>query len=337
MIDLRSDTVTRPTEAMRRAMSAAEVGDDVLGEDPTVNRLEAMAAERCGMEAAVFVPSGTQGNLAAMLAHCARGEEVILGHDAHTYRNEGGGIAVLGGVQPQVLPMDAHGRMDPEAIAGAIKPDDPHHAVTRLLAQENTHHGTSVPRDYLAAAAALANQHGLGHHLDGARLFNAAVAEGVAPAEILRHFDSVSICLSKGLGAPVGSLVCGSAALMKSVRRWRKVLGGGMRQAGVLAAAGLHALKHHVERLAEDHERARELAATLESLPGLEVRYTGTNMLFVTPPEDRLDAVVEALSAEGVRVTPAATLRLVTHLDVPDEVVERVRRGFEQGLNRGAA
>ena len=336
-IDLRSDTVTRPTEPMRRAMAEAEVGDDVMGEDPTVNRLEAMAAERCGMASAVFVPSGTQGNLAAMMAHCARGEEVILGHDAHTYINEGGGIAVLGGVQPQVLPMDDAGRMDPDAVAATIKPDDPHHAITRLLSQENTHHGAVVPRDYLGEAAALARRHGLGHHLDGARVFNAAVAEGVEVAEILRHFDTVSFCLSKGLGAPVGSVVCGPDELMQRVRRWRKMLGGGMRQAGVLAAAGIHALEHHVERLAEDHARARAMAEALQGLDGLSVRYTGTNMLFVSPPPERVEAIVQALAAEGVTAKAAPTMRLVTHLDVDDEAVAAVRRGFERGLAAGAA
>jgi threonine aldolase len=324
MIDLRSDTVTRPTEAMRRAMAAAEVGDDVYGEDPTVRRLEAMAAERLGMESGLFVPSGTQGNLAALMAHCERGDEYIVGHNAHTYQFEGGGAAVLGSIQPQPVPLDEQGCMDLDAAMAAIKPDDAHFARTRLLCLENTWWGKALPMPYLKDAEDRARARGLGMHLDGARLFNAAVAHECPVSDISRHFDSVSFCLSKGLGAPVGSVVCGHQDLIERARRWRKVLGGGMRQAGIIAAAGIHALDHHVDRLADDHRRATQLADALEAMAGVRVFRTGTNMVMLEPEHTTGDRLAEALAAEGIRVNPGSRLRLVTHLDVGDVAVNQI-------------
>lgn len=316
VVDLRSDTVTRPCAAMRHAMAAAEVGDDVYGEDPTVNRLENACAERLGFEAGLFVASGTQSNLAALLTHCGRGDEYIAGQMAHTYRFEGGGAAVFGGIQPQPVPFEDDGTLDLEAVAAAIKPDDFHFARTRLLCLENTQAGKALPLPYLARAAVFAEREGLALHLDGARLFNAAIAEGVPAAEIAGHFNTVSVCLSKGLGAPVGSVLCGSAAFIDEARRWRKVLGGGMRQAGVLAAAGLHALQHNVERLGEDHQRARALASALAS-HGLNVT-CHTNMVFVEDvPTARM---VQVMDAAGVLVSGS---RWVVHLDVDDADIER--------------
>lgn len=296
---------------MRRAMAAAEVGDDVYDEDPTVNRLQSACAERLGFEAGLFVASGTQSNLAALLTHCGRGDEYIAGQMAHTYRFEGGGAAVFGGIQPQPVPFEGDGTLDLEAVAAAIKPDDFHFARTRLLCLENTQAGKALPLPYLADAKALAEREGLALHLDGARLFNAAIAQGVAAAEIAGHFDTVSVCLSKGLGAPVGSVLCGSAVFIDEARRWRKVLGGGMRQAGVLAAAGLFALEHNVERLAEDHQRAQALASALAS-HGLNVT-CHTNMVFV---EDVATThTVQVMGAAGVLVSGS---RWVVHLDIDD-------------------
>ena len=259
-IDLRSDTVTRPTAAMREAMLRAEVGDDVYGEDPTVIALQDRVAADLGFEAALFTPSGTQANLIGLLAHCARGDEYIVGMGAHTYKFEGGGAAVLGSIQPQPIPQAADGSLPLEAVERAIKPVDPHFARTRLLALENTWHGRVLPMGYLRDAREFCDHHGLALHLDGARLYNAAVALGVPAGDIARHFDSVSVCLSKGLGAPVGSVLAGSRVFIESAKRWRKVCGGGMRQAGILAAGALHALDHHVARLADDHRRADTLA-----------------------------------------------------------------------------
>ena len=324
-IDLRSDTVTRPTDAMRAAMAAAEVGDDVYGEDPTVNALQDRLAGELGFDAALFVPSGTQSNLVALLAHCARGDEYLVGMDAHTYKYEGGGAAVLGGIQPQPLAHASDGTLPLGAVEAAIKPDDAHFARTRLLCLENTWHGRPMPLDYLADARALCDRRGLGLHLDGARLFNAAVAQGVPVRDIAGHFDSVSVCLSKGLGAPVGSVLLGSAALVAQARRWRKVTGGGMRQAGILAAGALHALDHHVDRLAEDHDRAARLAAALSAL-GVEVTGQHTNMVFVQVARASTASLVEHMAAAGVRLSPGSEgkLRLVLHLDVDDAGLKRV-------------
>src|ERR1051325_615433 len=325
IIDLRSDTVTRPSPGMRAAMAAAEVGDDVYGEDPTVNRLEAMTAEMLDKEAAVFVCSGTQSNLLALMSHCQRGDEYIVGQQAHTYKFEGGGAAVLGSIQPQPLDYEPDGSLDLAKVAAAIKPDDPHFAKTRLLCLENTQAGKVLPLEYLARAADCARAHGLGLHLDGARIFNAAVDLGVAVTAISRHFDSVSVCLSKGLGAPVGSVLCGPRELVAKARRWRKMLGGGMRQAGVLAAAGIYALEHNVERLAEDHENARALAAGLAGIDEIDVSPTGadTNMVHVRIVPRRSARMREYLDGRGMRVRGQGTMRLVTHLDVDRSDIER--------------
>jgi threonine aldolase len=263
MIDLRSDTVTRPSPGMLKAMGAAEVGDDVWGDDPTVTRLQATVAERAGKETGLFFPSGTQSNLAALMAHCQRGDEYIVGQLAHTYRHEGGGAAVLGSIQPQPIENAADGTLPLEKIAAAIKPLDAHFARTRLLALENTIHGMVLPAAYIEEATRLARSKGLATHLDGARAVNAAVASGRSVREICAPFDSVSICFSKGLGAPVGSVLVGDKALLADAHRWRKVLGGGMRQSGVLAAACLYALEHNVEGLAQDHANAAALAQGL--------------------------------------------------------------------------
>lgn len=325
VIDLRSDTVTRPTPAMREAMARAEVGDDVYGEDPTVNALQARLAGDLGFEAGLFVPSGTQSNLLALLAHCERGDEYIVGMDAHTYRYEGGGAAVLGSIQPQPLVQATDGSLPLDAVEHAIKPDDPHFARTRLLCLENTWHGRVLPMDYLAAARALCDRRGLSLHLDGARLFNAAAAQGVPAQAIAYHFDSVSVCLSKGLGAPVGSVLLGSHALIARARRWRKVAGGGMRQAGILAAAGLHALDHHVAALADDHVRAARLAAALDGMSAVRLAAQHTNMVFIDVVAGGVDVFRAHMEASGVRVSAGYTprVRLVLHRDVDDAGVER--------------
>ena len=330
VIDLRSDTVTRPTAAMRAAMLAAEVGDDVYGEDPSVQALERHLADLLGFEAGLFVPSGTQSNLCALLAHCARGDEYLVGMEAHTYKYEGGGAAVLGSIQPQPIPHAADGSLPLAALAAACKPDDVHFARTRLLALENTWHGRVLPQDYVVAAADWAHARGLAVHLDGARLFNAAIASGTSARELAAPFDSVSVCLSKGLGAPVGSVLLGSAALIRDSRRWRKMLGGGMRQSGMLAAAGRHALEHHVERLAEDHRRARRLAEGLHGIPGLAVTGCHTNMVFIDVPHERLRALDAHLRAAGVRASIGylPTVRLVTHLDIDDWAIEHALGAF---------
>lgn len=315
-VDLRSDTVTLPSPGMRRAMAAADVGDDVYGEDPTVNRLQATCAERLGTEAGLFVPSGTQSNLTALLTHCRRGDEYIAGQDAHTYRFEGGGAAALGGIQPQPLPFQPDGTLSPTEIVAAIKPNDFHFAQTKLLCLENTQGGKAVAAAYFATVRPLTDRHGLQVHLDGARLFNAAVAEGVDAAEFAKHCDSISVCLSKGLGAPAGSVLCGDREFIAAARRWRKVLGGGMRQAGLLAAAGLYALRHNVERLTEDHRRAALLAEGLRRA-GLEVEQH-TNMVFLRDMEPTLK---DRLAAEGIQISGT---RWVVHLDIDDAAIRHV-------------
>ena len=337
-IDLRSDTVTRPTRAMREAMLLAEVGDDVYGEDPTVNALQQRLAGDLGFEAGLFVPSGTQSNLLALLAHCERGDEYLVGMDAHTYKFEGGGGAVLGSIQPQPIVQADDGSLPLERIEAAIKPVDPHFARTRLLALENTWHGRPLPLAYLGAAHDLARKHGLGLHLDGARLFNAAVACDVPAREITRHFDTVSICLSKGLGAPVGSVLVGSSALIDKARRWRKVCGGGWRQAGILAAGGLHALDHHVARLVEDHRRAAYLAGRLREIAGIDLLGQHTNMVFIDVPAARLRELDAHLRQAGIRISIGylPTLRLVTHLDIDDAGIERAVAAFQAFFARRA-
>ncbi len=335
LVDLRSDTVTRPSAGMRRAMFEAEVGDDVFGDDPSVNRLQALLAELLGFEAGLFMPSGTQSNLAALMAHCQRGDEYIVGQSAHTYKYEGGGAAVLGSIQPQPLENEPDGSIALERITAAIKPDDPHFARTRLLALENTIGGKVLPLPYQHAATGLAHERGLATHLDGARLFNAAIALGVAPREIAAGFDSVSVCLSKGLGAPVGSLLLGSRELIGRAVRARKMLGGGLRQAGVLAAAGIFALEHNVSRLADDHAHAQRLADGLRSIGALKVDGPHTNMLFVTVPPDRLAALQSFLRNHGILILArSATVRLVTHLDVDAAGIDRATAAFHEFFAR---
>lgn len=329
-IDLRSDTVTRPTPAMREAMLRAEVGDDVYGEDPTVNALQARLAAELGFEAGLFVPSGTQSNLLALMSHCERGDEYLVGMDAHTYKYEGGGAAVLGSIQPQPVPHADDGTLPLEVLASVIKPVDPHFARTRLLCLENTWHGRPLPLDYLAAARRFCDANGLALHLDGARLYNAAVACGVPAREVARHFDSVSVCFSKGLGAPVGSVLVGTRALIEKARRWRKVAGGGWRQAGMLAAACLHALDHHVARLAEDHARAARLADGLRDLPGLIVAGQHTGMVFIEVPAERLTAFKAHMEAARIRMSIGylPKIRMVTHLDIDEAGIDRTLAAF---------
>jgi threonine aldolase len=322
-IDLRSDTVTQPTPAMWEAMRAAPLGDDVFVDDPTVHALQERIAADLGFEAALFFPTGTQSNLCALMSHCQRGDEYIVGQMAHTYRWEGGGAAVLGSIQPQPIPNQGDGTLSLADIEAAIKPDDPHFARTRLLALENTWGGQVLPLPYIEAATALARRRQLATHLDGARLFNAAVASGVPAGAIARHFDSVSVCFSKGLGTPAGSALCGSRDLIARAHRWRKMAGGGMRQAGVLAAAALYALDHHVQRLAEDHANARALAEGLQGLAGVRVAPPQSNIVFVDLSADKPADVAARLRERGVLVTGVHRLRLVTHLDVSAEDIAR--------------
>ena len=322
VIDLRSDTVTRPSAAMRAAMAQAEVGDDVFGDDPTVNRLQEICAERFGMQAGLFFPSGTQSNLAAVMAHCARGEEVIVGQDAHTYRYEAGGAAVLGSIQPQPIANEPDGTLDLARIEAAIKPDDSHFAITRLLALENTIGGKVLARAYMAEAIALARRRGLSIHLDGARIFNAAVKLGMPVKELCAGFDTVSVCLSKGLGTPAGTVLVGRKDLIDRARRIRKMLGGTMRQVGILAAAGIYALEHNVDRLAEDHANAERLAQGLAGL-GLKVDPVQTNMVFATIPKESVAGLKQHLEKNGVAALVSPKLRLVTHLDVDACAIDR--------------
>lgn len=337
VIDLRSDTVTRPTAAMRAAMAAAEVGDDVFGDDPTVNRLEAVAAERVGKEAAVFVPSGTMANLVALLAHTSPGDEVLLGDQSHIFHYEVAGSARVAGVQVHPLANRADGALDAASVRAAIREPNIHAPVTRLLCLENTHNrcgGAALPTSETDALASIAHEGGMTVHLDGARIFNAAVALETEPARLARNCDTVSFCLSKGLGAPVGSLLCGPRELIQRARRHRKMLGGGMRQAGVLAAAGLYALDHHVQRLGEDHANARHLAEGLRRIPGFAPNVPETNIV-VVDVEGAATAWVAALRDAGVLAVPfgPSRLRMVTHLDVTAEDIEealaRVGRAAE--------
>lgn len=329
--DFRSDTVTRPTDAMRAAMMEAELGDDVYGDDPSVNALEARAASLLGKEEALFLPSGTQSNLAAVMAHCGRGEEFLIGTGYHIQSWEAMGTAVLGSVACQPLPVDARHALDAETIRAAIQPDDPHRPMTRLLSIENTVHGMVQPLDTMDEMAAVARENGLGLHCDGARLMNAAVALEVEPDRLVAGCDSVSLCLSKGLGAPVGSVLAGDAATIARARRIRKMLGGGMRQAGVLAAAGLHALDHHIARLAEDHRRARGLAERLAKIDGISVDLdqVETNMIFAAIDERiAVDGLGTFLAERGIGVNPERALRLVVHLDIDDAACDQMVEGL---------
>ncbi len=337
-IDLRSDTVTQPTDAMRRAMAAAVLGDDVFGEDPTVGRLEDLAAELTGKQAALFLPSGTMANLVSLLTHCGRGDEIILGDQAHIFYYEQGGSAQVGGIHPRTVPNQPNGTLDLEAVRHAIRPDDAHFPRTRLIALENTHNrcsGSPLPPAYLEQAAALAADYGLKIHVDGARIFNAAEALGVPVERLAATADSLSFCLSKGLSAPVGSLVCGDRDFITRARRQRKVLGGGMRQAGVLAAAGIVALETMTARLAEDHANARHLAQGLSDLPGIQLDPDGvqTNIVYINfaaaaPPAVE---IVDRLNLDGVRVlaTGPAQIRAVTHYGISGNDIGRAVAAFQ--------
>ena len=326
IIDLRSDTVTRPSPGMKKAMLEAELGDDVFGDDPTVNRLQARAAEMLGMEAALFFPSGTQSNLAALMSHCQRGDEAIVGSEAHSYRYEAGGLAVLGSIQPQVVRNQPDGTLDLAEVEAAIKPDDPHFARTRLLALENTISGKVLSRTYLEKALLLSRKRNLATHLDAARIFNACVHEKIAVRQMVAGFDSVSACLSKGLGTPAGTVLAGRRDVIERARRARKMLGGAMRQAGVLAAAGLYALENNVERLREDHDNAARLANGLRDM-GIEVAQH-TNMVFAEVGAQGLAELVEHLRRNGVLVLPRPSMRLVTHLDVDAAAIVRALSAF---------
>jgi len=342
IVDLRSDTVTQPTAAMRVAMAKAEVGDDVMGEDPTINALQKAAAERMGKEAGLFVPSGTMGNLAAVLTHCGRGDEIILGNLSHTFIFEGGGVAALGGVMPHTLPNLADGRIDLDAMQDAIRPDDVHQPVTRLIVLENTHNrcgGTILKPEYMRQVGELAKKAGLKLHIDGARIFNAAVALGLPAKILVEQADSVTFCLSKALCAPVGSVLCGTTEFIHRALRIRKQLGGGMRQAGILAAAGLVALDEMVERLGDDHRRARTLANGLAGIPGLSLDNSvpETNMVFVSLKDDvPLSSVQVAarLTEKGVKVGAVGPrrFRMVTHYWIDDEGIDQTLKAFNQAL-----
>ena len=341
IIDLRSDTITRPTPAMREAMARAEVGDDVFGEDPTVNRLQDMAAERLGKEAALFVASGTMGNLVCLLSHCGRGDEMIVGDQAHTYIYEQGGSAALGGIHPRPLPNQPDGTIRLQDIEAAIRADNEHFPRTRLICLENTHNrcgGAVLTPEYMQAVGELARRHGLAVHLDGARIFNAAVALGVEVKELAADADSVTFCLSKGLAAPVGSLVCGSREFIAKARRARKVVGGGWRQAGVIAAAGIVALEQMVERLAEDHANARRLAEGLATLPGIVLdpaRVQTDIVIFELQREDMTpEELAKRLWERGVWLFAIGgrRLRAVTNYHVTAEDIERALEIFAEVL-----
>jgi threonine aldolase len=328
-IDLRSDTVTQPSEAMRAAMVAAPVGDDVYADDPTVNRLQEYAADLFGFEAGLFAPSGTQTNLIALMTHCGRGDEYLVGQEAHTYKYEGGGAAVLGSIQPQPIANQPDGSIALADIEAYIKPDDMHFARTRLLALENTIGGRVLGQEYIAAATSLAHAKGLKTHLDGARICNAAVKQGISLRAAAAGFDTVSVCLSKGLGAPVGSVLLGPREFIEQGKRWRKMLGGGMRQAGVIAAAGQYALEHNVQRLAEDHENAADLSRGLASIEQLSVSTPQTNIFYVDMPAAACEPLRQALARERIRASIGQHTRLVTHLDVSKAGVERTIAVFK--------
>lgn len=339
-VDFRSDTVTQPTEGMRSAMVHAPLGDDVFGDDPTVNAFQEKVAHLLGFEAALFMPTGTQSNLCALMAHCSRGEEYLVGQFAHTYRWEAGGAAVLGSIQPQPLEQEFDGAIALDRIEAAIKPDDAHFAMTRLLCLENTWNGKVLPQDYVEKATTLAHQRGLATHLDGARLWNAAVHMAKHPAlspidaarQLTKGFDSVSVCFSKGLGAPAGSVLCGNKALIARAHRVRKMAGGAMRQTGMFAAAADYALDHHLNRLQEDHQRAQRLAHGLMRLPGLKIDPPQTNMVFIEleePLRVRQDELLQGLKAQGILTTGTYRLRCVTHLGLSDQDIDHALAVFQ--------
>jgi threonine aldolase len=334
-VDLRSDTVTRPSPGMRKAMHDAELGDDVFGDDPTVNRLQARAADIFGFEDALLFPSGTQSNLAALMSHCQRGDEVILGMEAHSYRYEAGGVSVLGSIHPQAIPNRPDGTLDLAEVEAVIKPDDPHFPRTKLLALENTITGRVLSREYLAKAVDLAIRRNLSIHLDGARIFNAATALKMKVKDLCAGFDSVSSCLSKGLGAPAGTVLLGKKEFIQKARRARKILGGGMRQAGVIAAAGLYALENNVQRLKTDHENAERLARGLREI-GLEVQLN-TNMVLVKVSPQQAQQLGDFLGKKQILVLPRSPMRLVTHLDVDAAGIDHALGAFRSFFPSQAA
>ncbi|EGR0105547.1 TPA: low-specificity L-threonine aldolase [Vibrio vulnificus] len=324
-MDFRSDTVTRPTPAMREAMANAIVGDDVYGDDPTVNELEAFAAKEAGFEAALFTTSGTQANLLGLMAHCERGDEYLCGQQAHNYRYEAGGAAVLGSIQPQPVENNPDGTLPFDKLAAAIKPDDSHFARTKLLSLENTINGKVLPLSYLQEARAFVDKHNLKLHLDGARVYNAATALDVPVKDIAQYFDSMTICLSKGLGAPVGSLLLGSKEYIAKARRLRKMVGGGMRQAGILAAAGKLALTEQVAQLKVDHANAKALAQGLSELPGVHVNpdFVQTNIVFAKLDDSvDINAIAQKLAEESIIITPGNPIRFVTHKDISRQDID---------------
>ncbi|MFA0387874.1 low-specificity L-threonine aldolase [Vibrio splendidus] len=334
-MDFRSDTVTKPSQAMRDVMANAEVGDDVYGDDPTVNELEQWAANETGFEAAMFTSSGTQANLLGLMAHCERGDEYLCGQQAHNYKYEAGGAAVLGSIQPQPIENNPDGTLDFKKLAAAIKPDDSHFARTKLLSLENTINGKVLPMSYLAEAREFVNQHGLQMHLDGARVYNAAVALDVHIKEIAQHFDSMTICLSKGLGAPIGSLLLGNKAYIAKARRLRKMVGGGMRQAGILAAAGKMALTENVAQLKNDHENAKNLAIGLSKLEGFSVNpdFIQTNIVFAKLDESvDISRIASELNEQGITMSPGNPVRFVTHRDISSEDIATFLTKLENAL-----
>ncbi len=322
--DFRSDTVTKPSDGMRKAMYEAEVGDDVFGDDATVNRLEEKIADMTGLERAMFVSSGTQSNLLAIMSHCERGDEYIAGQTAHCYNHEGGGAAVLGSVQPQPVDFESDGTISLETVKKMIKPDDFHFARTKLFCLENTKDGKVLPLDYLEKAFDFATENRLPMHLDGARVFNASVSLGVNVSKICSGFDTVSVCLSKGLGAPVGSLLCGPSDLIKKARRWRKVVGGGMRQAGIIAAGGLYALEHNVDRLAVDHSNADLLKRLFGEIEQAEILSADTNMVFCRFRDTDVNELAEYLKKEGIIILPGRVVRFVTHINITEDDVAKL-------------
>ncbi len=328
--DFRSDTVTKPSEGMRKAVYMAEVGDDVLGDDPTVKKLEKKISEMTGMDDAVFVSSGTQSNLLGIMSHCERGDEYIAGQTAHCYNHEGGGAAVLGSIQPQPVEFLPDGSLDLDEVSSKIKPDDFHFARTRLLCLENTQDGKVLSQEYLEKAVSFCFDKKLSLHLDGARIFNASVSQGIDVSDVCRDFDTVSVCLSKGLGAPVGSLLCGAEDRIKKARRWRKVLGGGMRQSGMIAAAGLYALENNIERLAEDHENAALLKEKLSGIDELEIVSADTNMVFVRMLKGSSELLAEDLLSDGIIILPGDVIRFVTHLDISTGDIVRTSEAIKK-------
>lgn len=338
IIDLRSDTVTQPCRAMRKVMADADVGDDVYGDDPTVNTLEEFAADLLGFESAVFAASGTQANLIGLLSHCNRGDEYIVGQQAHTYKYEGGGAAVLGSIQPQPIEFEEDSTLDLNKVAEKIKPDDVHFARTKLLCLENSQNGKPLPLHYLKDAAEFTKEKKLKLHLDGARLFNAVVEQGVSVKQITQNFDSATLCLSKGLGAPVGSLLCGDKDFIAEARKWRKMCGGGMRQAGILAAAGMFALQNNIERLSQDHENAKALTAGLRKFKEIELSPDSpqTNMVFYNTSQEIAQNLGGYLKRNKILISSGPKTRLVTHLgiqqaDIPF-VLEKIEEFFKQNL-----